>query len=248
MYKQEARYTVFPEAKERIAPVALYETIYPKIPRPRNEVYFSSPITSGGAKRLYDGQAVADNMPTIIRLNSAFAETVAQESEATLAAERFTLPHRIGSQEGWKEVDFLKFWMSYLSGIKPTHARQFDAAAGADLGINLSVFNNYALPRERRIQEYERLVDGFADFISSADVPTNPVAGIVCLPDHKLSVGCSAETRLARALNIPTQEISFDKNNPRYPNLLKFAPWLENEGHTPKENSSSASVLIFQAL
>lgn len=242
------RYTTFPEGKERVAPIALYETVYPTIPTPRNEIYFSSPLTSGGAKRLFDKNNITENIPTIVRLNSTFAETVAQESEEVLTAERFTLPHHLGGQGGWKELDFLKFWMNYLSGIAPDHAKEFDKKGPAGVGVDPAIFNDYSLPRERRIEGYERLVDGFVGFIRDTDAPINPVAGIVCLPDHQLSVGCSAETRLAKSLGIPTQEVSFDRDNPRYQKLEKLAPWLANETHSPSRKDSSNGVIIFQAL
>ena len=48
---KDKTYTAFPEMHPCTS-LTLFEAIYPSIQNPRAEAYFSSPITSGGAKRI----------------------------------------------------------------------------------------------------------------------------------------------------------------------------------------------------
>lgn len=231
-------YTFFPESMTEVSPLELYEIMAASFTVPRNEAYFSSPLTSGGAKRLFEGRDdFAEQIPAIIRINSQVAEIIAHESEDLVVAYRVTLPHLVGHRQGWGEMDYLKFWIYYLSGIPVNEVKRFEQMIEAgQLGIDITVFNDHSASRAERTMQYEKLVDGFVGFVKGQGVPLNPVNTVLCLPDYRLSLGCSSEVRLANALGIPLQEVIIDKNHPGFrKRIAPIAEWLQEE----TENSSS---------
>ncbi len=241
-------YTAFPELEDEVSPADLYEMMKVAFSNPRNEAYFSSPLTSGGAKRLYEGREdFSQQIPAIIKLNGEFSKLVAQESEDLVMAYRLTLPHLIGTRQGWKEADYMRFWMYYLSGATVEAIRSFeDKLRNGDLGVNAEVFNDYTAPRVNRIREYEKLVDSFASLLRQQNISINPVNQMLCLPDYQLSVGCSSEVRLAEALGIPLLEVTFDKSHPGFKNrITPIARWiLEEPDTTPIPNPSNYVVVL----
>lgn len=247
----QKEYTAFPESEGEISPADLYERMSKTFSIPRNEAYFSSPLTSGGAKRLYEGREdFSQQIPAIIRLNGQFSETIARESEDLVMAYKFTLPHLIGSRQGWGEADYMRFWMYYLSGISVDEVKEFeDKLKKGELGIDTNIFNDYVASRAKRVKEYEKMVDSFVSFIKDQRLSINPVSVMLCLPDYQLSVGCSSEVRLAKALKIPLQEVTFDKEHPGFRNrIAPIAQWLQEgtvESHIP---NASNYVVIFKPV
>ena|SRR3989344_3082224 len=244
-------YTFFPESMTEISPLELYEIMATSFTLPRNEAYFSSPLTSGGAKRLFEGMNdLAEQIPAIIRLNSQVAEIIAHESEDLVVAYRVTLPHLVGHRQGWGEMDYLKFWIYYLSGIPVNKAKRFEQMIETGQpGIDINVFNDHNASRTERAMQYEKLVDGFVSFVKEQGVSLNPVNTVLCLPDYRLSLGCSSEVRLANALGIPLQEVIIDKDHPGFrKRIAPIAKWLQEEAENSPSNfpNSLNYVVMFK--
>ena len=152
---ERLRFTVFPEnAGQTEFPGGVkvfYEQTYSQIPKPRSEVYVSTPLTSGGAKRLSLG-SVAET----VQRNSRFVETVIVEAEHLFAEERLTLPHRIGTQKGWGEAEYLRYWMYYLSGVPAEKVGEFEAQVVSGKIIDSQIFNNHGGDKKERLVQYRK--------------------------------------------------------------------------------------------
>lgn len=220
-------YTVFPIPTDR--PVCeVYKNVHPLILSQRREVYFSGPLTSGGAKRLYSN-STGKNIGDIVKHNSSFVEEVAKRADRTLPGFRKTLPHRLGIYSNWGESGYNRFWLCYLSGIEPEAAETFDC--GVEKSVNHSVFNDYSRDRESRLDQYRRLLDQFHAFIQQTNCLINPINRVIFLPDHFQSLGCTLERELTSVLGISGEELCFDVHHNSFENeILPVAPWLR-ENH-----------------
>jgi len=256
---ERPRFTTFPEHNghpEQNSVTGVYERTYQHIPTPRSEVYVSTPLTSGGARRLFitmtDGSlSITEIISNTVQRNRHFVDTVIEEAETLFPEERITLPHRIGMRDGWGEVDYNRYWMYYLSGIRPDYAQTFEDVFSSNGIVDRTVFDNHAGERDRRLEEYKRLLQGFTRFIREEGMPINPVSGIALMPDHQYSLGCSLERELGQFLGIPMREIYFDRNHPRFGNhVSQVAEWLlmdYGELQSPTVDGDGRNIIIFRA-
>lgn len=245
MLSENTEYTVFPIPTDR--PIGeVYRDVYPLIPTKRNEGYFSSPLTSGGAKRLYP-KSTGKNIGDIIKHNSNFVEAAVKRVEGTIFDVRKTLPHRLGTYSSWGESGYNRFWLCYLSGIEPEAAEAFDCDVKKN--VNHSVLNDYSRDRESRLDQYRRLLDQFHTFIQQTNCSTNPINRVVFLPDHFQSLGCTLERELTSALEIPGEELCFDvRHNAFEKEILPIAPWLKEDHpditrHLVKNGGENLAIL-----
>ncbi len=251
---EQQRFTKFPDripTPDQETVPGLYARTYKQILPDRDEVYISTPLTSGGARVLSYGElTVPDIVRNCILINSFYAGTVIREAANLFVEQRVTLPHNLGSRPGWKETDFIKYWMYYLSGIEPAATPEFEGMVASGVAADVTIFNNHELPREARVQEYERLLRSFVAFIQQSHASIRPVAGIALMPDHNRSLGCSLERQLGAALGVPLRRILFDINHPGFENSVRhIAPWLLLESEQPGTiKGTGESLLHFEPL
>jgi hypothetical protein len=227
----------FPEAHSNASPTVLHETYYPLVEARKtgHHVYFSCPLTSGGGRRFLDPEKkvnpnIEDSITTIITINTAIAEYIAEEINPALTAHiitpdlKITLPHRIGSRmhnnkERWREYDYMRFWLYHLSGVTPHIANAFDTKLHYKKYINEELLNDYTADRDARLQEYTKLLNLYTEFLNKRHTQLNPVSLMIGLPDHNLSLGCTSERKIAHHLGIPFASVAADKNHPHYENF-----------------------------
>lgn len=245
-------YTVFPKASSKfISPENLYAKMFGKFSRPRHEVYMSTPLTSGGARRLsktLEKQRIS--LATIISLNGHFAHAISQEINVSFQKASVTLPHMIGFRKDWGELEYMKFWMYYISGLKLSHVKKFSNLLKNCNIIDRNVFNDYRKPKEQRAQEYQRLLNYFAGFLRMNRKFVNPISRIYMLPDHSLSLGCCFEKKLAVSLGVCVKEIFLDSSHPEFTDkIAQFAPWLLFRGldvSLPIADYNSGKLVLYE--
>jgi len=239
------RFTQFLEQKDGDTPLNLWERMYPAIPNPRSETYVSTPFTSGPAKAYIATKepqlAVGEVTLRSMQANSKFLDDAL--SGFPSKNKLLTIPYHIGKRDGWGEVDYNGFWMSYLSGISPREAAEFNDQAARRKVIQADVFNDHAAPTERRLEEYQKLVDAYGTFVEKIEI--NPVSEMVFVPGYEDSLGCTAEKLLAERLKIRQMFVVFDSAHHEYERKVEEgAPWLK--GH-PQIKENGGETLVFFA-
>lgn len=239
-------YTRFPDHCDGETPLSVYQAVCGNISSPRNEIYFSFPLTSGGARRLYEEkQPIAEAIPEIIQKNSTFAELVARACEGYFDSEQFTLPTRLGNR-GWEECGYIRFWMYFISGIPSQAAQQFERIAH----VNTFVFNNHNLPKEMREREYGSLVNQFSRFTRQESILLNPVKSMIFLSDSRASLGCTAEMHIAEELHIQRWDAYLNRHHHRFQEFAEtIAPWILdcNEPLSLPFGEFSEDLIVFQS-
>lgn len=197
--------------------VELYEKLFPEIPfSPRNEIYLSRPMTSGGIKDLFlkiDGGISPQAMVIILELNNRIAEFLTQELKPHLDDSREVIlprPLRFGEFNG------LSFWMYFLSGLKPKDAQRFDNLVREGKVVDFDLFNDHQAEKGERLKEYFKLAGKFLGSVKKNNLALNPISEMVLFPGYQQSLGCALEKELARELGIPTKEAIFDQTHPRF--------------------------------
>lgn len=218
-------YTLFPTIDTDV--VSLYKKMYMQFSKPRKEKYLSSPLTSGGAIKI-------PQLPReqVIQLNSKFAEVISLELTEYTKDHLVTLPHMIGKRTRWKELDYMLFWMFYLSGIPVKDAGKFIEYMHDFTAIDTRVFSNYDAVKKDRAHQYQLLLDYFVSFIQRKNISLNLISEVILLPDYKESLGCCFEKKLAVLLHIPIKELYINSSHPRFSSsIAPFAPWIMMRGY-----------------
>ena len=176
--------------------------------------YLSTSITSGGHARVPGA-----DMGTIIESNTRTGRLLTAHLEATgaLQAEDAILLVDLG-KTGWNQVGFMKFWSMVISGIDtPAAARRPQGLSQLETQIESAITHSetdlFAMAESRldssvRREQYYHFVSAFAELVMSGRVEARPVHRFIKLVDTKVSLGCDAEAKLARRLNIPTLRLT----------------------------------------
>lgn len=222
------RYTIFPNFTPEQTVQQVYAATQSSFFTPRDEVYISCPMTSGGYMRLLshlfgtvpDDQIIQESL----RQNSRFVKRVAPEIAEFYPTSRITMPPPI---VGKKETEVNRFWLYYLSGISPHEAQKFeDYFSSIHTEVDKKTFDNPQMSHEKRSKEYNTLLKKFIQFVEGNNCNLNPVKSMVLMPDHQRSLGCNMERQLAQSLGATCKEVYFDQNHPRFSGLNEVASWL----------------------
>jgi hypothetical protein len=173
--------------------------------------YASTSITSGGHARRPGMQ-----MEQIIRANTRTAQQMValMESQGALDRESVVLPVDLGKVPGWRQSDYILFWLLVIGGldlrIRAGNARiklfekELEYALDAHQ-VDLKVMNDFALSAPERAPQYFRFADACAQAaqLSRVDRSATPARKIVSLVDPQQSLGGQTERYFARIIGVP---------------------------------------------
>jgi hypothetical protein len=173
--------------------------------------YASTSITSGGHAR-----RAGMEMMQIIAANTRTAREMVSlmEHQGALDRESVILPVDLGHVPGWRQSDYIHFWLLVIGGtdlrLRPGNSRlrqyekELDRAL-IDRGVDLMVMNDFNKSAAERAPEYFRYADACvqAAKLSKADREATPARKIVSLVDPQVSLGGQTERYFARTLGIP---------------------------------------------
>jgi hypothetical protein len=173
--------------------------------------YASTSITTGGHARYMDDTA------GVIAANTRTARQMVEllDDQGTITGRRMILPVDLG-KTGWSQSEFMTFWALTISGPDlrdlPNDIQgltTFEDDLDQQLrnhGVDLSVMDSH-LGREERNPHYIRFIDAYVGAMQNTGVRCLPAYRMVSLVDPEISLGCSAEMRLARELGIPVNRV-----------------------------------------
>ncbi len=215
-------YADFSSTQQRHSVLSLYRDIFPRINSLRNELYLSSPMTSGGARRLFINSLLseAEIVSASISRNRKLSETFLEHSDALLSENVIATPFHF-KQPGWTQYDYNLFWMYYISGISIGDAAVFDAS---ELVSQLRK-QHIGASHESIKEQYTQLINAFVEY-SQNSVQLNPVSRVLFFPDHTVSLGCHLEKTLSHKLGIPTYEVVCNMSHQKADELCSTAPWI----------------------
>lgn len=173
--------------------------------------YASTSITSGGHAR-----RPGLDMTQIITANTRTARDMVamMEQQGTLDREAVIVPVDLGHVPGWKQSDYIHFWLLIIGGFalhghqrlaKVTRYESALTHALSDRGVNLNVMNSFDLSAADRAPHYFKFAEAC---VQAAQAMTTyqqctPVRKIVSLIDPHVSLGGQTERYFARLMNIP---------------------------------------------
>ncbi len=178
--------------------------------------YLSSAITSGGHAR--DAE-LKDHIGTVIARNTASALLMAEglyesrQLDPTSSIEAVAL----GAIPGWRQSDYMTFWLMVMSGLPSTGvgvaqtAKKFEHDFERELEkaeVDMSVYNDSKLPPEERVRQYFHHAQVFAS-VATEGYELDPVKKLVRLVDPQTSLGAQTEKVFAGLLDISTYNVSF---------------------------------------
>lgn len=175
--------------------------------------YISTSITTGGHAHYMP------NIGDVITANTRTARDMLNllDSQGSLNGARTILPVDMG-KTGWSQSDYMSYWALTIAGpdIRGLRHKDFDFRLLDDKvsealyagGVDMETMNNGLIDREERRPDYERFVDVYASAIEDMNVQCLPAFRVISLVDPELSLGCSAETRLADLLGIPRYRVA----------------------------------------
>lgn len=222
-------YADFSSTQQRHSVLSLYSDIFPRINTLRNELYLSSPITSGGARRLFTDSLLSEVEIVLASKsrNRELSETFLKHSNQLLAEDIVASPFHLNQVSGWTQFDYNLFWMYYISGISVSDATVFYASKLVTQLKKQFIGASHSMIKEM----YTQLIDAFIEY-SKNSVQLNPVTRIIFFPDHTVSLGCSLERTLSHKLGIPTYEVVCNMSHHKADELSNIAPWItECEQH-----------------
>lgn len=183
----------------------------------RIDFYPSIPLTSGGVVRLKAYYTPANITKWIhsyvVPHNAKIAREILQKIEEENPRIKVSKlnPSNMNSTIGWSQIDYIKFWFFYISGISVEHAQQYEVEFDS-IYSKESMQDDFEKSKEEREKKYKLFLDYFLDFLKVNKVTINPVSGIIALPDYHLSLGCKTEIRLAQELGLPIFTTAFNTN------------------------------------
>lgn len=205
------------------------------------EYYCSSPISSANFGQLMaiDPEKYPVSCKTqLIKLNGILNEQIGAElQKSSLNGIQLTLPHRIPYMKGWKEFDYLTFWMMYFSRLSYNSSSRFVEEIRTSNDIDLDLFNDYSGNRLSRWREYKKLEPFYKRAIELDEDPANKIDAMIAFPGHKKSLGCSVELTAALAAGIPVYQVAINQDSADYKDdlHLKGYGWayLRSQGIVP---------------
>lgn len=231
----------FSSTEQQPTVLSLYSDIFPRINSQRNELYLSSPMTSGGARRLFDTSLLSEEekITASITHNRVLSETFLYHAAQLLTEAVIASPFHFSQKSGWSQYDYNLFWMYYISGISVEDAQIFDTS-----NIVSSLRKQHLGADHSGIKEiYMSLIEAFIDHTKNL-IQTNPVSRIIFFPDHTVSLGCFLEKNLANKLGIPTFEVACNLSHSNSDELCAIAPWVtECEQCVHDENAQELFIL-----
>lgn len=173
--------------------------------------YASTSITSGGHAR-----RAGLKMEQIIAANTRTARdlVVLMDQQGTLDHQSVILPVDLGHIPGWRQSDYILFWLLIIGGfdlwIRPGNSqvalyeRNLQAAL-EQFQVDLRLMNSFELSAAARAPQYFRFADAciWAAHQSKTDRRAAAVRKIVSLVDPHTSLGGQTERYFARMLDIP---------------------------------------------
>jgi hypothetical protein len=255
----EHKATGFPVTAGYIKPRNLYRLMYPTFASPRNEIFYSTPLTSGGARKIFadddGGLASIEKIQAIIELNGAFATYIASEIGDYFRQNVVTIPHRLGVRQQWGEFEFNRFWMYYITGVHPDTIEAFEESlTDPQHQINKDLFNDHSLNGRQRLIQYTKFTKYFLSFIQSPQYrdQINPVNQFIFIPGYKKSLGCTMELIIGKKLHIPSVEVIVNMAHARYDQEVKYiASWIRSEKPIVKDfyvTEDGAELIILHDL
>lgn len=214
--------TRFDQHPTAIHPVDLYTATYPALQPNQEHWYASGPITSGGAVRWRKDRPTLETSE-IIRANQEFIRTLFLylAQEPALSGRSVTLPHTVGSrrhtnelQSSWRESDYLPFWIMVMHRLNPGLAGRYWQHIAET--VDTDAMNDYHAPRTERVSEYYRIEEETLSFMDDHQRMTDPVTGILRLPDSSRSLGSTLEQRIAQQQGIPLHEVALNHAHPEF--------------------------------
>lgn len=210
--------------------------------------YISGPITSSGARRLFD----PSQMMEIIGTNRAAANLIIQALIATgaLPFNKILSPYDLGPRykpthkdskrpvAAFDESDYLMLWIAKIAGLPQAAIAAMQKFIESDAELDLDLLNNKSASRAERVKHYQRLQELMLQFIF-AQAEINPIAAMVSLPDALAadgSLGAQLEYGVAKALGVPVYEVTINPNHPIFQEWIEINPlfafyyqqWLAN--------------------
>lgn len=173
--------------------------------------YASTSITTGGHARYMQG------IGGIIEANTRTAQQMVTllDDQGTLTGRRVILPVDMG-KTGWGQSDFMTFWALTISGFDVRQlpegvqgVTQFEYDLDQklrDRGVDLEIMDSKQ-DRETRSPHYDGFIDAYVAAMQGTSVRCLPAYRMISLVDPEISLGCSAEKRLAQTLHIPINRI-----------------------------------------
>ncbi len=233
-------YADFSSTQQLNSVLSAYSDIFPRINTLRNELYLSSPMTSGGARRLFSNSELSETeiVSASISHNRKLSEVFLEYSDELLPENVVASPFHF-KQPGWTQYEYNLFWMYYISGISTDDVATFDASNTVSQLKKLHM----GASGETIKDLYAQLVDAFIEY-SQNSIQLNPVSRVLFFPDHTVSLGCHLEKTLSLKLGIPTYEIVCNMSHHKADELFVSAPWIrECEQLVHDENHTELFVL-----
>lgn len=231
-----------------------YARVHPEIPKPRSEVFFSTPLNSGrvldSITRRANHLPLGQRQAKVFELNHQIALGVVAELAEGFQGQRLTLAGCIEQDNKWGHNDFTRFWAYYIAGLDPVSVAQFESMI-KDLSVMSQITS--AKPtgeksdREIREKVHEQFLANFSQFLTSGKNGLNPVSTVVLLPGHLESLGCCFERQLAKNLGIPLQEAVFDEKNVGYAefmNCLLKGLYIDEQSYQAVQSVFGNDILI----
>lgn len=168
-------------------------------------IYVSTTITSGGYRRYEDLSVGA-----AIESNSRFARQIVDEGLLAygLAPELVVLPSELGKVSGWRQTDYLQFWLYIIRAVHPdaAHVLQDEWFRSARTGLPAIGERMECAPTydERRIA-YIAFVEQYRMLLTQQDTapylrPYWQAPAVIPGFDNAMSLGCSAEYYFAETV------------------------------------------------
>ncbi len=170
--------------------------------------YASTSITSGGHARI-----PGLNMTQIITANTRTAREMVllMHHQGTLDSDAVVLPVDLGHVPGWRQSDYIHFWMliiggyTFGSGARRLQLYERTLADSLRAHVDLARMNSFDLSADERAPEYFRFADACiqAAYTAKIDREATPARKIVSLVDPHISLGGQTERYFARTTGIP---------------------------------------------
>jgi hypothetical protein len=167
--------------------------------------YASTTITSGGFRRDED-MSVSD----AIANNSRFARKIIDEGllRRNIDPAHIVLPSELGKVPGWKQTDYLQFWMYIIRAVHPDSAHLLEDQQFRNLDSELPSIGE----RMESAPSYDDKKDAYIQFVQKfralqaspifkeALTPHWQAPAVIPTFDNGMSLGCSAEYYFAETL------------------------------------------------
>lgn len=238
--KRHERVTTFPDDSQILDPVEVYLQYSAQLLEDKHQLYITGPVTSGGAKRMYDFETVPEEsklqlMIQVIQENSTFANAVLKN---LLGLHRIpdhfqiTSPYHLGDRKiidaesgevrPWNESEYLPFWSMVMLGLKPEIADTYYASLTESMKTAHQEMDNRTQERSKRISNYHNLESKIRNIVGSlSNSEFRPVHHLLKFPDSEYSLGSTFEQRLAISIGVPVSEVVFNLDFPYPPSLFK---------------------------